>query len=250
MSKKDNDPNNFDNEKKLENTPPIMTSIDSLGISSESNLKEKNIYLAKISSFLDPQQNTHNNLQEFNFVSEKILKTNASWCFDIVTTSDTRSACFTSSYGKYVRGTGSVLYVGDNFVNSCSEDDFEETGTNTMSKFQLVSPEERNFDTDWNGMDLNKKLRYFTGLEMARLMGFPISDFPTQKNEVKDVGTCFSFPSDCSQKQQWKLMGNSLNVKVAGKVAELALRVSTYSHYSHQIQNDDPSFLVFFSQTK
>ena len=38
----------------------------------------------------------------------------------------------------------------------------------------LVSPEERRFDTSWNGMDLKGKLRYFTGTEIARLMGFPV----------------------------------------------------------------------------
>mmetsp|Transcript_15268 Transcript_15268/g.31395 ORF Transcript_15268/g.31395 Transcript_15268/m.31395 type:complete len:435 (+) Transcript_15268:271-1575(+) len=39
------------------------------------------------------------------------LEKDAAWCFDIVRCSDERSACFTRSYSRFVKGTGSVLFV-------------------------------------------------------------------------------------------------------------------------------------------
>lgn len=47
---------------------------------------------------------------------------------------------------------------------------------------------------------LNKlELRYFTPREVSRLMAFPDS---------------FNFPAEISRKQQYRLLGNSINVKV------------------------------------
>lgn len=34
----------------------------------------------------------------------------------------------------------------------------------------------------------------------------------------------FRFPSDITVKRQWKLLGNSLNVRVAGLIAEIGIR--------------------------
>lgn len=102
------------------------------------------------------------------------------------------NSCFTQSYGRYIRGTGSILY-----------DDIISDGK------KLSKPEEREFQDDWaKGFDLTK-MRYFSGLELSRLFGFRHD---------------FSFPSNCSAKQQWKLMGNSLNVRVASRIVELGLR--------------------------
>ena len=44
-------------------------------------------------------------------VSESILEKTASWCLDIVRCTDHATACFTKSYGRYLKGTGSVLLV-------------------------------------------------------------------------------------------------------------------------------------------
>jgi tRNA (cytosine38-C5)-methyltransferase len=57
---------------------------------------------------------------------------------------------------------------------------------------------------------VSKDLRYFSGREMAQLFGFPDT---------------FDFPPSCTPKQQWKLMGNSINVRVAARVLELGLRL-------------------------
>ena len=46
-------------------------------------------------------------------VPAKSLEKNASWCLDIVTPDDTHTSCFTKSYSKYFKGTGSVLLIPD-----------------------------------------------------------------------------------------------------------------------------------------
>uniref|UniRef100_A0A674P1Q3 tRNA (cytosine(38)-C(5))-methyltransferase n=1 Tax=Takifugu rubripes TaxID=31033 RepID=A0A674P1Q3_TAKRU len=53
---------------------------------------------------------------------------------------------------------------------------------------------------------LDLKLRYFTPREVANLMGFPQS---------------FTFPESVSTKQQYRLLGNSLNVVVVAKLLQL-----------------------------
>ncbi|TWW71478.1 tRNA (cytosine(38)-C(5))-methyltransferase [Takifugu flavidus] len=92
-------------------------------------------------------------------------------------------------YRKYVEGTGSVLQccldtsVEDVFpsLDQCSEEE----------KVQRL---------------LDLKLRYFTPREVANLMGFPQS---------------FTFPESVSTKQQYRLLGNSLNVVVVAKLLQL-----------------------------
>ena len=41
-----------------------------------------------------------------------IMQKSSSWCFDIVSPDSVHSACFTKAYGRYVKGTGSVIMVG------------------------------------------------------------------------------------------------------------------------------------------
>ena len=53
--------------------------------------------------------------------------------------------------------------------------------------------------------DLN--LRYFTPREIANLMGFPVSDF--------------NFPNHLTNKQRYRLLGNSLNVHVVARLINL-----------------------------
>jgi tRNA (cytosine38-C5)-methyltransferase len=172
-----------------------IPSEDFNGSMLDGNGSPQQTPLPCISSFLD--QGEHDST--YNYLDLKIpptiLNAKSAWCFDIVTPQSQRSSCFTHGYGKFVRGTGSVLYTG-----GCASE-----------KFQLVQPELRVFDKDWaKGLDLETSLRYFSGSEMARLLDF------------KDD---FGFPKDVTLKQQWKLLGNSLNVRVASRMCELGLRV-------------------------
>ena len=50
-------------------------------------------------------------------MTEKDLEKNASWCLDIVSPMDNYTSCFTKSYSKYFKGTGSVLLIPDPYLS-------------------------------------------------------------------------------------------------------------------------------------
>lgn len=185
-------------ELNLDIDPKTQTQLPELGVLPVDAVGDN---LPPLSMFLDipdvdNDTNSSKPLSSSLRVPAKLLDTPAAWCFDTVTPDDTRSACFTHSYGTFIRGTGSVLYTGP---------------AHHYDRLQLQSPQDRVFDASWKeGLNLEQHLRYFSGREMAKLMGF--------------VDT-FSFPDDCGPKQQRKLLGNSLNVRVAARLCELALKV-------------------------
>lgn len=184
---------------KLSTHVQLETNLQAPPIIQTALWEGQNVVLPPISEFLEDNVD-----KESLRIPNRLLESRAAWCFDIVTPQDRRSACFTQSYGKFIRGTGSVLWTGDE---------------NTRM-FQLVPPEEREFHDNWTeGLNLKENLRYFSGQEVARLMGFPLESF--------------SFPADCSLKQQWKLLGNSLNVQVAAGVTQLGLRLMMDSIYGN-----------------
>ncbi|KAJ8010416.1 hypothetical protein DPEC_G00074850 [Dallia pectoralis] len=108
---------------------------------------------------------------------------------DIVSPTCRRSVCFTKGYGHYVEGTGSVL-------QSCTETDMEAV----FSSLETLSDEEKLQQLS------SLKLRYFTPVEIANLMGFPKQ---------------LTFPKNISIKQQYRVLGNSLNVHVVARLIKL-----------------------------
>ncbi|KAB7495655.1 tRNA methyltransferase [Armadillidium nasatum] len=102
--------------------------------------------------------------------------------FDIVNSSSKGSCCFTKGYSHYVQGTGSV-YIHNPKAN------LNET-------FKALNDIEES-DKKYEDLLLSLQLRYFTPREVLRLMGFPES---------------FDFPNACSNKQLYKVLGNSVNV--------------------------------------
>ncbi|TSK34884.1 tRNA (cytosine(38)-C(5))-methyltransferase [Bagarius yarrelli] len=92
-------------------------------------------------------------------------------------------------YGHYVEGTGSVL-------QSCTDVELE----SIFKSLDMLSDEEKLKQLS------QLKLRYFTPREIANLMGFPPQ---------------FSFPSNISVKQRYRVLGNSLNVHVVAKLISL-----------------------------
>jgi tRNA (cytosine38-C5)-methyltransferase len=172
-------------EKDCEADPVIQTSLNVLNVVDESTIDAST--LPPIRDFLEPDDTHSHDLT----VPDKLLACNSSWCFDIVTPDTHRSSCFTSGYGKFIKGTGSVLYQGP-----------------STHDFSLQRPEERSFEADWASHLEAGSLRYLSGLEIARLMGFPAT---------------FSFPGSCSSKQEWKLVGNSINVRLAARLIQLGL---------------------------
>ncbi|XP_055003454.1 tRNA (cytosine(38)-C(5))-methyltransferase isoform X3 [Sorex araneus] len=108
---------------------------------------------------------------------------------DIVTPSCRRSTCFTKGYGRYVEGTGSVLQTAEDVQ-------IEEI----YKSLANLSQEEKTTKL------LMLKLRYFTPKEIANLLGFPPE---------------FGFPEKIAVKQRYRLLGNSLNVRVVAKLIKI-----------------------------
>jgi len=95
---------------------------------------------------------------------------------DIVYPESKRCCCFTKSYYRYVKGTGSLLATSENIKWVPEE------------KLQVSSLKELG-------------LRYFTPREVANFHSFPSS---------------FYFPDHISLRQQYAMLGNSLSIAVVG----------------------------------
>ncbi|XP_066579433.1 tRNA (cytosine(38)-C(5))-methyltransferase isoform X2 [Amia ocellicauda] len=108
---------------------------------------------------------------------------------DIVRPTCRRSVCFTKGYGHYVEGTGSVL-------QTCLDTEIE----TAFRSLDMLSDEEKLKQLSM------LKLRYFTPREIANLLGFPAD---------------FCFPEKTSTKQQYRLLGNSLNAHVVARLLKL-----------------------------
>ncbi|KAJ3235806.1 C-5 cytosine-specific DNA methylase [Chytriomyces hyalinus] len=106
--------------------------------------------------------------------------------FDVVRPDSTRTSTVTKSYGtKMVTRSGSLLQT---------------------RKMEVVQP---NFEDNASIVELG--LRFLTPREVARLHAFPIDASDNLPQAPKLV-----FPESISVAQQYKLLGNSLNVKVIG----------------------------------
>jgi len=160
-------------------------------------------------------------LQPWAVPSETMSK-DAAWCFDIVEGSHARTSCFTRSYSRFVRGTGSILFVPKT-SGASSTDGAAEAATDVNGDAQdavavgncrvgpdaLRAPELRSFGDDWKArVHAGGVLRYFTPREVANLLGFPKR---------------FSFQPTLKPKKAFELLGNSLHVGVASLVLAHAL---------------------------
>lgn len=112
--------------------------------------------------------------------------------FDILQPSSLTSSTITKAYGTHhVIGSGPLLQTR----NFGQEVDFSDPET-----------------------VLSLGLRFLTPLEVGRLHCFPMDSASTTKEEKP-----LEFPPSLTIKQQWKLLGNSLNVKVVGDLMTMYL---------------------------
>ncbi|XP_075156626.1 tRNA (cytosine(38)-C(5))-methyltransferase [Haematobia irritans] len=124
-------------------------------------------------------------------LDEKVLKRRV-WLLDIVTRDAENTMCFTKAYTHYVEGTGSVYCP-------LSLEEMQDIFANLKI---LESSDE---DRIW--ILLQKlKLRYFTPREVSRLMCFPET---------------FNFPNGVTNRQKYRLLGNSINVRVVGELIKI-----------------------------
>ncbi|XP_062848272.1 tRNA (cytosine(38)-C(5))-methyltransferase [Trichomycterus rosablanca] len=140
----------------------------------------------RLEDFLEVEE-PESNMDNFLLSPKTLLR--YAVLMDIVHPKCRRSVCFTKGYGHYVEGTGSVL-------QSCTDVELEAV----FKSLELLSEEEKLAQLS------RLKLRYFTPREISNLMGFP---------------SLFTFPSNISMKQKYRVLGNSLNVHVVAKLISL-----------------------------
>uniref|UniRef100_A0A8C4RUS6 tRNA (cytosine(38)-C(5))-methyltransferase n=1 Tax=Erpetoichthys calabaricus TaxID=27687 RepID=A0A8C4RUS6_ERPCA len=140
-------------------------------------------------SFLFKMETTEHLARKQSQDSDASVLLRYAMLMDIVTPVCRRSGCFTKGYGHYVEGTGSVLQ---------SSPDVEMAAV--FKSLDSLSDEEKVRRL------LKLRLRYFTPREIANLHGFPAH---------------FCFPQKTTLKQRYRLLGNSLNVRLVGRLIQL-----------------------------
>ncbi|CAH2090853.1 unnamed protein product [Euphydryas editha] len=130
-----------------------------------------------------------NNVPEKYLVSDKLLK--RANIMDICCKDSTRSCCFTKAYTHYVEGTGSVY-------TDASPEEVEDC----LKSANIFDYKSNEFVETIKQL----KLRFFTPNEVLSIMMFP-------KN--------YSFPENITTKQCYRLLGNSVNVKVISELLKI-----------------------------
>lgn len=150
----------------------------------------ENILLEKLPNPRSPKMRQideflEKDLKDPPLLSDDVIKKHAK-ILDIVYSDSKGSTCFTKAYTRYIEGTGSVFsHMAKNHVDEV----FENVGNEEfLSRVKAL------------------QLRFFTPNEVARLMSFPEN---------------FSFPNDVTEKQKYRLLGNSLNVFVVKMLLEI-----------------------------
>eukprot|EP00892_Ulva_mutabilis_P011080 jgi/Ulvmu1/8344/UM042_0050.1 len=141
-------------------------------------------------------------------VAEAAIEKSAQ-CIDIVTGDLHDANCFTKSYSKYAKGTGSVvatrnLHVLDSFPDWAHR---EEGGAPRYRAGDASATLDdcSSAESSISERMLQLGLRYFTPREVANLHAFPDT---------------FSFPDHITLKQRYACLGNSLSVEVVASLLE------------------------------
>uniref|UniRef100_A0A8C5HAL9 tRNA (cytosine(38)-C(5))-methyltransferase n=1 Tax=Gouania willdenowi TaxID=441366 RepID=A0A8C5HAL9_GOUWI len=164
---------------------PVLYKVETTLDVQRKSEQNKDLSVRCIHEFLEPLMEEH--ISQYLLSPKTLLR--YALLLDIVQPTCRRSICFTKNYGRYIEGTGSVLQCcPDNTIDAA------------FTGFDQCSDEEKL-------QRLSKlQLRYFTPREVSNLMGFPPS---------------FNFPKQISKIQQYRVLGNSLNVVVVSKLLQL-----------------------------
>eukprot|EP01036_Dinobryon_divergens_P030829 gene30829-40132_t len=187
-----------------ESSNEVLKSIPGIPVLEEEKLSLQSV----LSSSLSREQ-----MQEL-VVPLSVLQKSAAWCFDVRDPQDFTSACFTKAYGKFVRGTGSILLV-DRPADFDSLPYIEDGPS--VPEASKSSSSVGDFDSLWfkklmsNSASEPKVLRYFSPDELLTLFGYETPHF--------------HFPSSIkiSNRKKFELIGNSLNVYVVKKLLKYLL---------------------------
>ncbi|EAU93300.2 DNA methyltransferase ZMET4 [Coprinopsis cinerea okayama7 len=132
-------------------------------------------------------------------VSDKVL---SKWgrLFDIVLPSGRRSCCFTRGYTHLVERSGSILQMAEDLDTTQTFDKFlQETREGNADAVKILYP---------------LRLRYFSPSELLRIFAF--------EGKGGD-GQGFVWPTGVSTKSKYKLIGNSVNVRVVEELIRYLL---------------------------
>ncbi|KAF9274246.1 tRNA (cytosine-5-)-methyltransferase [Mortierella alpina] len=157
----------------------------------------------KIEKYLEFRNVDDERMQKYMIPDKTLLKYGKT--FDIVKETTRRSCCFTKGYYHFVESTGSILQMAHELDTASVFIEAEAL----KAKPDSANPEEDNARA--LALLRTLHLRYFTENEVARLMGFPILEGK------------FSFPDTTSLKQRYRVLGNSINVKVVAKLIQYLL---------------------------
>lgn len=119
------------------------------------------------------------------------LLSKRAWLLDITHSNSTNTRCFTKAYTHYAEGTGSIHCP---VTRKQLDDVFAEIKNDALSSEEKLAKLK------------TLKLRYFTPAEVAKLMSFPDT---------------FTFPQETTNKQRYRVLGNSINVAVVAKLIEI-----------------------------
>lgn len=157
--------------------------------SKHSVLAEKNGKInSKSGRMCYTLDNILENIEESKYLLPKKLLQKRAWVLDIRTSENNGSCCFTKGYGRYAEGTGSVYCP---FVDETIKLKYSEAGNRENNSDEQVQ------------VLLDLKLRFFSPKEVCKLMCFPED---------------FDFPEHITDRQKYRLLGNSINVHVISRL--------------------------------
>ncbi|XP_029174580.1 tRNA (cytosine(38)-C(5))-methyltransferase [Nylanderia fulva] len=160
--------------------------------SKHSILAEKNGKInSKSGRMCYTLDNILENVEESKYLLPTKLLQKRAWVLDIRTSENSGSCCFTKGYGHYAEGTGSVYCP---FADETIKLKYGEAGNRENNSDEQVQ------------VLLDLKLRFFSPKEVCRLMCFPED---------------FDFPKDITNRQKYRLLGNSINVHVISRLIHL-----------------------------
>ncbi|KAJ6519200.1 S-adenosyl-L-methionine-dependent methyltransferase [Mycena sanguinolenta] len=160
-------------------------------VDSRLELKPEDNSVLEIREYLDPEP-----VNGYD-IPDKIL---SKWgrLFDIVLPSSRRTCCFTRGYTQLVERAGSILQMNEDQDTTTVFDIFLQEQSSSTAGDTLDSV--RTLDT--------LRLRYFTPEELLRLFSF--APIPCSSSDEPS----FTWPENVSRKTKYRLIGNSVNVKV------------------------------------
>ncbi|XP_054446523.1 tRNA (cytosine(38)-C(5))-methyltransferase [Pteronotus mesoamericanus] len=173
----------FDNSRQCSGKETILFKLETAQEVDRKHQQDSDLSVQMLKDFLEDDVD----MNQYFLPPKSLLR--YALLLDIVKPTCRRSMCFTKGYGRYIEGTGSVLQTAEDV----KIEDIYKSLTNLSQEEKIKKL-------------LMLKLRYFTPKEIANLLGFPPE---------------FGFPENITVKQRYRLLGNSLNVRVVAKLIKV-----------------------------